>query len=50
MAEATPDGAEEVGLRLVSLAEIPALIQSGTIHPSLVVAAFYHLQQRQPAG
>jgi ADP-ribose pyrophosphatase len=46
LVEATPDGAEEVGLRLVPLAKVPELIRSGIIHHSLVVAAFYHLHHR----
>ncbi len=38
-----PEGTEELGLRLVPLAEIGALIQQGVIHHALVVAAFHHL-------
>jgi 8-oxo-dGTP pyrophosphatase MutT (NUDIX family) len=39
----SPDGTEEVGVRLVALADIPELIRSGVIHHALVVAAFQHL-------
>jgi len=39
----SPDGTEEVGVRLVALDEIPSLIRAGTIHHALVVAAFHHL-------
>ncbi|MBW2455528.1 MAG: NUDIX hydrolase [Deltaproteobacteria bacterium] len=38
-----PEGTEELGVRLVPLAEIPGLIQKGVIHHALVVAAFHHL-------
>ena len=43
----SPDGTEEVGVRLVALADIPELIRSGVIHHALVVAAFHHLAIRQ---
>ena len=42
----SPDGTEEVGVRLVALSEIPALIRSGVIHHAMVVAAFHHLAIR----
>jgi len=38
-----PEGTEELGVRLVPLAEIGDLIQQGVIHHALVVAAFHHL-------
>jgi ADP-ribose pyrophosphatase len=37
------DGNEEIAVRLVPLAEVPALIHSQVIHHALVVAAFHHL-------
>ena len=36
------DANEEIGVREVALRDVPALIGNGTIHHSLVVAAFYH--------
>jgi 8-oxo-dGTP pyrophosphatase MutT (NUDIX family) len=39
-----PDGDEEIAVRLVPRAEIPALIRAGVIHHSLVVAALMHLE------
>lgn len=40
---ANPDSDEEIAVRLVPRAEIPALIRAGVIHHSLVVAALMHL-------
>jgi ADP-ribose pyrophosphatase len=40
------EGTEEVGVRLVNLAEIDELIARGVIHHALVVAAFHHLRLR----
>jgi ADP-ribose pyrophosphatase len=37
------DHLEEIAVRLVPLADIPALIRSGAIHHAFVVAAFHHL-------
>lgn len=36
------DSNEEIGVREVALRDVPSLIGNGTIHHSLVVAAFYH--------
>lgn len=41
--EINHDEHEEIGLRLVPLADIPGLIRRGIIHHAFVVAAFYHL-------
>lgn len=41
------DGNEEIAVRLVPLAEIPALVRGQVIHHALVVAAFHHLSIRQ---
>lgn len=38
-----PEGAEEIAVRLVPLADVPGLIRDGVIHHALVVAAFHHL-------
>lgn len=43
MADPRPDDFEELRVRLVSLARIPALIRSGAISHSLVVTAFHFL-------
>lgn len=37
------DGNEEIAVRLVPLKDVANLVQTGIIHHSLVVAAFYHL-------
>lgn len=42
--EASPDGLEEIAVRLVPLDEVADLIASGRIHHALVVAAFHHLE------
>lgn len=44
---ATPqfDGAEDIAVSEVPLADVPALIGNGRIDHSLVVAAFYHLDR-----
>ena len=39
----SPDEHEDIGVRLVDLAEVPSLIRQGIIHHSYVVAAFQHL-------
>jgi 8-oxo-dGTP pyrophosphatase MutT (NUDIX family) len=41
--DAHQDEHEDIAVRLVDLAEIPALIARGIIHHSYVVAAFHHL-------
>ncbi len=40
--DVNPDEHEEIGLRLVSLDEVPELIRQGVIHHAFVVAAFQH--------
>lgn len=44
------DGTEEIAVRCVPLARVPGLIQSGTIHHALVVAAFHHLSVTTGSG
>ncbi|MGH8916545.1 MAG: NUDIX hydrolase [Acidimicrobiia bacterium] len=44
------DEHEEIGVRLVPLADIPDLLRQGVIHHSLVVAAFQHLWVRGGLG
>lgn len=44
------DGSEEIELESAALADIPAMIADGEISHALVVAAFYLLAQRPPAG
>lgn len=39
------DGAEDIAVTEVPLAEVPQLIKSGKITHSLVIAAFYHLER-----
>ena len=39
----TPELHEEIGIRLLPLAQIPELIGAGVIHHAMVVAAFYFL-------
>jgi len=39
----TPDLHEEIGVRLLPLAQIPELIDAGVIHHAMVVAAFHFL-------
>lgn len=46
---ATPDPNEEIAVRTVPLAEVPALIRSGGITHALVVAAFHHLHLLESA-
>lgn len=38
------DGNEQIAVRLVKLADVPALVARGIIHHSLVVSALYHAQ------
>ncbi len=40
------DATEEIGVRLVPLAEVSTLIRAGVIHHSLVVAGFHYLSLR----
>jgi len=40
------DGVEHIGLRAVSIGEVPGLIAAGKIDHALVVAAFYYLFSR----
>lgn len=50
-ADPSPDAHEEIAVRLIPLAEVPGLIRRGTIHHSLIVAAFHHLfLLERPAG
>lgn len=44
------DHAEDLVTHLVPRADLPALVQSGRIQHSLVVAAFYHLDQHYRTG
>jgi 8-oxo-dGTP pyrophosphatase MutT (NUDIX family) len=44
------DTHEEIGVRLVPLAEIPQLIRAGVIHHALVIAAFHHLRLSEITG
>ena len=41
------DASEEIGVRLVPLAEVDALIRARVVHHALVVAAFHHLRLRE---
>ena len=38
------DEGEDIGVRLVALADIPSLITSGVISHTLVISAFYHFE------
>jgi 8-oxo-dGTP pyrophosphatase MutT (NUDIX family) len=40
------DASEEIGVRLVPLADVDDLIRQGVIHHALVMAAFHHLRLR----
>jgi ADP-ribose pyrophosphatase len=44
-AEPQFDGAEDIGVEEIDLAQVPQLISSGRITHALVVAAFYHLER-----
>jgi 8-oxo-dGTP pyrophosphatase MutT (NUDIX family) len=46
VADQSPDHHEELAVRLVPRAEIPALIQTGAINHALVIVAFHHLTLR----
>jgi 8-oxo-dGTP pyrophosphatase MutT (NUDIX family) len=43
------DGAEDIAVEEVALADIPGLIQDGVITHALTIAAFYHLERYQEA-
>jgi len=48
VAEPAPEEHEEILVRTVPLAEVPAMIRDGVIHHALVVAAFQHLTVAGP--